>query len=188
LKRTILKVPAGLILEQLTQEQQDAIASVFAQFVLPMPGTIEYEEVTTTESTSQILVWLIDPYDLANYTEDIDYRYELDPITEDNMLVWINNPIDLVNYIENIDYRYDIETITTVISSISYMIVDSITADNFDPSTIPNLLLPFTVLGLWQWDMLSDNLDNLIPLDESFFNFTNSQDIPHNFAGWPNIS
>jgi hypothetical protein len=43
MKRAILKIPEGLELSQLTEEQQAAIASVFAQFVMPMPGTIPYE-------------------------------------------------------------------------------------------------------------------------------------------------
>jgi hypothetical protein len=38
--RAIILVPEGLTFEQLTQEQQDAINSVFGQFVLPMPSTI----------------------------------------------------------------------------------------------------------------------------------------------------
>jgi hypothetical protein len=42
-KRAILKIPEGLELSQLTQEQQAAIASVFAEFVMPMPGTIPYD-------------------------------------------------------------------------------------------------------------------------------------------------
>ena len=179
MKRVILKVPAGLTLDQLTQEQQDAIASVFAQYALPMPGTIEYEEITTTESTSQTLVWLIDPFDLARYIENTDYKLE------DEILVWLINPIDLANYTVDTDYKYD-TVINTNSTSSNYMIVDSITADNFDPATIPNLILPFIVMGLWQWDMVSDNLDNIIPLDVTFFNYTNSTNIPHNFAGWPN--
>jgi hypothetical protein len=42
MKRAILKIPEGLELSQLTPEQQAAIASVFAEFVMPMPGTIPY--------------------------------------------------------------------------------------------------------------------------------------------------
>lgn len=188
MKRVILKVPAGLTLDQLTQEQQAAIAGVFAQFVLPMPGTIDYEEENKTETISQTLVWLIDPFDLANYTIDIDYKYELDLITEDNILIWLINPIDLANYTENVDYKYeDIINITS--SSTNYMIIDAITQDNYDPATMPGLGLPFTVMGLWQWDLISANLIEIEPLNESFSNFTvnKTQDIPHNFAGWPLI-
>jgi hypothetical protein len=43
MKRAILKIPEGLELSQLTQEQQSAIASVFAEFVMPMPGTIPFQ-------------------------------------------------------------------------------------------------------------------------------------------------
>jgi len=42
MKRLILTCPTGLTLDLLTQEQQAAIQSVFAQFSLPMSGTIEY--------------------------------------------------------------------------------------------------------------------------------------------------
>jgi len=38
-KRAILRLPAGTRFDTLTAEQQAAISSVFAQFVLPMPGT-----------------------------------------------------------------------------------------------------------------------------------------------------
>ncbi|CAP41331.1 hypothetical protein [Bordetella petrii] len=39
MKRAILRLPAGTRFDSLTAEQQAAISSVFAQFVLPMPGT-----------------------------------------------------------------------------------------------------------------------------------------------------
>ncbi len=42
MKRLILTCPTGLTLDQLTQEQQAAIQSVFAQFTLPMSGTKEF--------------------------------------------------------------------------------------------------------------------------------------------------
>ncbi len=41
MKRVILRVPAGLRFADLPEEQQAAIQTVFAQFVLPVPGTIE---------------------------------------------------------------------------------------------------------------------------------------------------
>lgn len=40
MKRAILRLPQGTRFESLTPEQQDAIRSVWAQFTLPMPGTI----------------------------------------------------------------------------------------------------------------------------------------------------
>jgi len=39
--RVLLRVPAGLTFEALTIEQQDAIASVLGQYVMPMPSTVE---------------------------------------------------------------------------------------------------------------------------------------------------
>src|SRR5690606_28565105 len=41
--RAILRLPAGTRFDTLTTEQQVAISSVFAQFVLPMPGTMAAE-------------------------------------------------------------------------------------------------------------------------------------------------
>lgn len=38
--RLILQVPEALTFDMLTQDQQDAIASVFGQYVVPMPGTV----------------------------------------------------------------------------------------------------------------------------------------------------
>lgn len=42
MKRLILTSPTGLTFDQLTAEQQAGINSVFAQYILPMPGTISY--------------------------------------------------------------------------------------------------------------------------------------------------
>lgn len=39
--RVILRIPTALTFEVLSPEQQAAIQSVFGQFVMPMPGTIE---------------------------------------------------------------------------------------------------------------------------------------------------
>lgn len=51
MKRLILTSPTGLTLDQLTPEQQAAIQSVFAQYILPMPGTISYGTETYTITT-----------------------------------------------------------------------------------------------------------------------------------------
>src|SRR5690606_3758213 len=40
MKRAILRLPQGLRFDDLQPEQQAAIMQVFAQFTLPMPGTI----------------------------------------------------------------------------------------------------------------------------------------------------
>lgn len=40
MKRAILRLPQGTRFENLTEEQQAAIQSVFAQHVNPMPGTV----------------------------------------------------------------------------------------------------------------------------------------------------
>ena len=60
MKRLILTSPTGLTFDQLTAEQQAGISSVFAQYIMPMPGTISYgtETYTTTtpdpESTEEV--------------------------------------------------------------------------------------------------------------------------------------
>ena len=129
MKRLILTVPTGLTLDQLTPEQQSAIQSVFGQFTLPMPGTIEY-----------------------------------------NGLV----------------------------------ILDAVTADNFNPDVLVPLGLPFTILGMWQWDGVGDVLTELQPLASEFINYLPSSveydiegnvvsrsipllHIPHGICGWPQV-
>jgi hypothetical protein len=51
MKRLILTSPTGLTLDQLTPEQQAGISSVFAQYIMPMPGTISYGTETYTTTT-----------------------------------------------------------------------------------------------------------------------------------------
>ena len=52
MKRLILTSPTGLTFDQLTPEQQAGISSVFAQYIMPMPGTISYGTETYTTTTS----------------------------------------------------------------------------------------------------------------------------------------
>ena len=51
MKRLILTSPTGLTFDQLTAEQQAGISSVFAQYIMPMPGTISYGTDTYTTTT-----------------------------------------------------------------------------------------------------------------------------------------
>lgn len=51
MKRLILTSPMGLTFDQLTPEQQAGISSVFAQYIMPMPGTISYGTGTYTTTT-----------------------------------------------------------------------------------------------------------------------------------------
>lgn len=51
MKRLILTSPTGLTFDQLTAEQQAGISSVFAQYIMPMPGTISYGTETYTTTT-----------------------------------------------------------------------------------------------------------------------------------------
>ena len=51
MKRLILTSPTGLTFDQLTPDQQAGISSVFAQYIMPMPGTISYGTETYTTTT-----------------------------------------------------------------------------------------------------------------------------------------
>ena len=151
MKRLILTSPSGLTIDQLTPEQQQGIQSVFAQYILPMPGTISYGENTFTLTTS----------DSAS--------------TEEKPLPNI------------------IEVFT------GSVILDATVYDNFKPEALTQLELPFTILGQWSWDGVSDVLVTDTPLDPSFINYlpdTTDEDgnsvppvlhIPHNFSGWPEV-
>lgn len=143
MKRLILTSPTGLTLDQLTPEQQSAIQSVFAQYILPMPGTISYGTDSYTITTA-------DP----------------DSTTE--------APLP------------DIIEVFTGLS-----ILDAVTSDNFNPESIITLQLPFTVMGMWQWEGNADSpLVELQALDPSFINYLpigSILHIPNNWAGWPEV-
>ena len=152
MKRLILTSPTGLTFDQLTPEQQAGISSVFAQYIMPMPGTISYGTETYTITTP-------DP----ESTTDA--------------------PLP------------DIITVYTGLS-----ILDATTTDNFTVEAITALGLPFTVMGMWQWEGNSDNpLVELEPLDPSFIDYlpdTTDEEgnpvppvlhIPNNWAGWPEV-
>jgi hypothetical protein len=130
MKRIIIKAPENITMGSLTVEQQTAIRAVFAQFVLPMPGTKS------------------------------------------------NN---------------------------SYILIDAVVKDNFDPEHIAALGLPFEIFGLWQWDGINA-LSELHALDSTFINYlpdTHTYDTetfniltttapvlhePHRWSGWPAIN
>jgi len=152
MKRLILTSPTGLTVDQLTPEQQAGISSVFAQYIMPMPGTISYGTETYTITTP----------DPESTTEA---------------------PLP------------DIITVYTGLS-----ILDATTTDNFTVEAITALGLPFTVMGMWQWEGNSDSpLVELQALDPSFINYlpdtTDAEGnpvppvlhIPNNWAGWPEV-
>jgi len=87
----------------------------------------------------------------------------------------------------------------------SNVILDTITNDNFDPDVLVPLDLPFTILGMWQWDGSSDALIELQPLDAGFINYlpdvityddegnvvsttAPTLHIPHGWCGWPEVT
>ena len=153
MKRLILTSPTGLTFDQLTPEQKAGISSVFAQYIMPMPGTISYGTETYTVT-------------------------EPDPeSTEETPLP-------------------DIIEVYTGLS-----IIDATTTDNFTAEAITTLGLPFTVMGMWQWEGNVDSpLVELQALDPSFINYlpdTTDEDgnpvppvlhIPNNWAGWPEVT
>jgi hypothetical protein len=152
MKRLILTSPTGLTFDQLTPEQQAGISSVFAQYIMPMPGTISYGTETYTTTTP-------DPES-----------------TEETPLP-------------------DIIEVYTGLS-----ILDATTTDNFTAEAITTLGLPFTVMGMWQWEGNADDaLIELQALDPSFINYlpdTTDEDgnpvppvlhIPNNWAGWAGV-
>jgi hypothetical protein len=86
------------------------------------------------------------------------------------------------------------------------ILIDAVTGDNFDPTVIPGLGLPFTVIGLWQWDGLNPNLTVEVALNEitllshlpsvKTYDFETGVALtetpavlhePHRFGGWPSI-
>lgn len=69
------------------------------------------------------------------------------------------------------------------------VIIDSTVDDNFNLQVLANLELPFSIVGQWQWDGVSEQLITITPLDSSFNKYLPSVTtyIPHNFAGWPDI-
>ena len=93
MKRLILTSPTGLTLDQLTSEQQAAIQSVFAQFVLPMPGTKSYGDSTYTitrpdpESTFEA--------PLPDVIETFTGLSILDAVTNDNFDPAVIEPLGL---------------------------------------------------------------------------------------------
>ena len=70
-------------------------------------------------------------------------------------------------------------------------ILDAVTSDNFNPESIIALELPFTVMGMWQWEGNADSpLVELQALDPSFINYLPLDSIlhiPNNWAGWPEV-
>lgn len=143
MKRLILTSPTGLSLDQLTPEQQSAIQSVFAQYILPMPGTISYGT------------------DIYTITKPDPESTEETPLPD----------------------------IIEVFTGLS--ILDAVTGDNFNPESIIALKLPFTVMGMWQWEGNADSpLVELQALDSSFINYLPLDSIlhiPNNWVGWPEV-
>lgn len=85
MKRLILTSPTGLTLDQLTAEQQAAISSVFAQYILPMPGTISYGANSFTLTSPDPAA--TEQVPLPDVIETFTGLSILDAVTSDNFTV-----------------------------------------------------------------------------------------------------
>jgi hypothetical protein len=73
-------------------------------------------------------------------------------------------------------------------------LIDGVMLDSFNPDNIAALGLPFTVLGIWQWDGAAPAVEALVALDEeafgAFLPLVEGEPPaaiyePHRWAGWP---
>ncbi len=73
------------------------------------------------------------------------------------------------------------------------VVCDGLAADNFDPSTLGPLGLPFEIIGLWEWDG-ADYINEVVPIDAVAFMAHLPLDEngdpqplhePHRWSGWP---
>jgi hypothetical protein len=97
MKRLILTSPTGLTFDQLTPEQQAGISSVFAQYIMPMPGTISYgtETYTITTPDTDVLetftgLSILDATTTDNFTVEFITTLGL-PFTVMGMWQWLGN-------------------------------------------------------------------------------------------------
>lgn len=60
MKRVIMSAPSALDWDDLTDDQQTAISGVFGEYVMPMPGTIEYSGRKIIDAVT------LDSFDPAN--------------------------------------------------------------------------------------------------------------------------
>ena len=100
MKRLILTSPTGLTFDQLTPEQQAGISSVFAQYIMPMPGTISYgtETYTTTTPDPDVIetftgLSILDATTTDNFTVESITALGL-PFTVMGMWLWEGNAND----------------------------------------------------------------------------------------------
>ena len=97
MKRAILKIPEGLELSQLTQEQQAAIASVFAQFVMPMPGTIPFDghiiidSITGDNFDPETMPGLELPFELMGF-----WQWDW---TSENLIEFVPLNLEFINFL-----------------------------------------------------------------------------------------
>ena len=118
MKRLILTSPTGLTFDQLTPEQQAGISSVFAQYIMPMPGTISYGTETYTittpdpESTTEVPLpdiiemytglSILDATTTDNFTVESITALGL-PFTVMGMWEWSGNANDALIELQTLD-------------------------------------------------------------------------------------
>lgn len=62
--RVILRIPKDLTFDQLPPQLQDGINSIFGQFVMPMPGTVEADGYKLCDA---VTATNFNPANMANY-------------------------------------------------------------------------------------------------------------------------
>ncbi len=73
------------------------------------------------------------------------------------------------------------------------VVCDGLAAENFDPSTLGPLGLPFDIIGLWEWDG-AEYINEVVPINAAEFIARLPLDEngdpqplhePHRWSGWP---
>lgn len=73
------------------------------------------------------------------------------------------------------------------------VVCDGVAAENFDPSTLGPLGLPFEIIGLWEWDG-AEYINEVVPINTTEFMAHLPLDEngdpqplhePHRWSGWP---
>lgn len=106
MKRIIVTAPVGITLETLSTEQRLGLDSVMAQFVLPMPGTKEYNEkividcVMKDNFDPQAIVDLGLPFVILGYWE----------VNPNGVITHINLDSSFINFLPD-QVTYDTEGI-----------------------------------------------------------------------------
>ncbi len=81
-----------------------------------------------------------------------------------------------------------VNPMTSTIPANGMQIVDAVTADNFDPATMPDYGIDWPILSITQWDGLAEDVTVIQELDtETYKNYMPDGTVTehHRWAGWP---